>query len=70
MHFHPLTQNTIKAFKSSAQAIFSLLETVLPFARKFPCKRKFWYLQNLQGKMQGIKIDKEIARKSSLKQGN
>jgi hypothetical protein len=34
---------------------------------KFPCKRKFWYLQ---GKMQGIKIDKEIARKSSLKQGN
>jgi hypothetical protein len=37
---------------------------VLPFARKFPCKRKFWYLQ---GKMQGNKIDKEIARKSSLK---
>jgi hypothetical protein len=34
---------------------------------KFPCKRKFWYLQ---GKMQGNKIDKEIARKSSLKQGN
>jgi hypothetical protein len=24
--FHPLTQNTIKAFKSRAQAIFSLLE--------------------------------------------
>jgi hypothetical protein len=41
--------------------------TVLPFARKFPCKRKFWYLQ---GKMQGNKIDKELARKSSLKQGN
>ena len=41
--------------------------TVLPFARKFPCKRKFWYLK---GKMQGNKIDKEIARKSSLKQGN
>jgi hypothetical protein len=28
------------------------------------------YLQNLQGKMQGNKIDKEIARKSSFKQGN
>jgi hypothetical protein len=41
--------------------------SVLPFARKFPCKRKFW---NLQGKTQGNKIDKEIARKSSLKQGN
>jgi hypothetical protein len=40
---------------------------VLPFARKFPCKRKFWYLQ---GKMQGNKIGKEIARKFSLKQGN
>jgi hypothetical protein len=40
---------------------------VLPFARKFPCKRKFWYLQ---GKMQGNKIDKEIARKSSFKQRN
>jgi hypothetical protein len=24
--FHPLSQNTIKAFKSRAQAIFSLLE--------------------------------------------
>jgi hypothetical protein len=43
-----------------------LLPTVLPFARKVPCKWKFWYLQ---GKMQGNKIDKEIARKSSLKQG-
>jgi hypothetical protein len=40
--------------------------TVLPFARKFPCKRKFWSLLSLQGKMQGIRIDKEIARKSSL----
>jgi hypothetical protein len=40
--------------------------TLLPFARKFPSKMKFWYLQ---GKMQGIKIDKKIARKSSLKQG-
>ena len=37
--------------------------TVLPFARKFPCKSKFW---SLQGRMQGNKIDKEIARKSSL----
>jgi hypothetical protein len=44
-----------------------VVKAVLPFARNFPCKRKFWYLQ---GKMQGIKIDKEIARKSSLKQGN
>jgi hypothetical protein len=33
--------------------------TVLPFARKFPCKRKFW---SLQGRMQGNKIDKEIER--------
>jgi hypothetical protein len=24
-----------------------LLWSVLPFARKFPCKRKFWYLQKL-----------------------
>ena len=36
--------------------------TVLPFARKFPCKRKFW---SLQGRMQGNKIDKELARKST-----
>jgi hypothetical protein len=28
--FHPLTQNTIKAFKSRAQAIFSLLEKTPP----------------------------------------
>ena len=44
-----------------------IIHAVLPFARKFPCKRKFWYLQ---GKMQGNKIDKEIERKSSFKQGN
>jgi hypothetical protein len=28
--FHPLTQNTIKGFKSRAQAIFSLLEKKHP----------------------------------------
>ena len=28
--FHPLAQNTIKAFKSRAQAIFSLLEKTPP----------------------------------------
>jgi hypothetical protein len=22
---------------------------VLPFAKKFPCERKFWYLQKLHG---------------------
>jgi hypothetical protein len=29
-HFHPLTQNTIKAFKSRAQAVFSFLEKTPP----------------------------------------
>jgi hypothetical protein len=28
--FHPLTQNTIKAFKSRTQAVFSLLEPPTP----------------------------------------
>jgi hypothetical protein len=29
-HFHPLTQNTIKAFKSRAQAVFSFLKKPPP----------------------------------------
>ena len=58
------TQKLVK-FVSPVENL--MFRPVLPFARKFPCKRKFWYLQ---GKMQGNKIDKEIARKSSLKQGN
>jgi hypothetical protein len=32
--FHPLTQNTIKAFKFRAQAIFSLLEKTHPLVHK------------------------------------
>jgi hypothetical protein len=32
--FHPLTQNTIEAFKSRAQAIFSLLEKKHPLVYK------------------------------------
>jgi hypothetical protein len=42
--FHPLTQNTIKDFKSRAQAIFSLLEkthTYTPWFTKFEFEKIF-----------------------------
>jgi hypothetical protein len=35
--FHPLTQNTIKAFKFRAQAIFSVLEKNPPPPVYTPC---------------------------------
>jgi hypothetical protein len=42
--FHPLTQNTIKAFKFRAQAIFSLLEkTTPPRFTKFEFEKFFHY---------------------------
>jgi hypothetical protein len=39
--FHPLAQNTIKAFKSRAQAIFSLLETPPPGLQNFSSRNFF-----------------------------
>jgi hypothetical protein len=39
--FHPLAQNTIKAFKSRAQAIFSLLETPPPLVYKILVREIF-----------------------------
>jgi hypothetical protein len=49
--FHPLTrQNTIKAFKFRAQAIFSLLEKTLPWFTKFEFEKFFsiFYLISTQ----------------------
>jgi hypothetical protein len=43
------------------------VEAVLPLARKFRCKKEILVLA---GKNARNKIDKEIARKSSFKQGH
>jgi hypothetical protein len=40
--FHPLTQNTIKAFKSRAQAIFSLLEKTPEIESNFKSVQFFY----------------------------
>jgi hypothetical protein len=47
-----------------------LLMTGLPLAGKFPCKRKFWPVQNCARKRQGNQIYQEMARKFEPGQGN
>jgi hypothetical protein len=51
--FHPLTQNTIKAFKFRAQAIFSVLEKNPPpwLFTKFEFEYSFssFYIMGTQG---------------------
>ena len=42
--FHPLTQNTIKAFKFRAQAIFSLLEKTHPPGSQNLSSRNFFII--------------------------
>jgi hypothetical protein len=41
--FHPLTQNTILAFKSRAQAIFTLSENTPPLVYKI-CVREIYFI--------------------------
>jgi hypothetical protein len=43
-----------------------MLISVLPFARKYPCKRKFWLLQ---GNVHGNKIYEKMARNFVVKKG-
>jgi hypothetical protein len=55
-YFSVQTSRSVKEERNVlSQTPFNLSVAVLPFARKFPCKRKFWYLQ-------GNKIDKEMAK--------
>ena len=59
--FHIPTKFSYLLFKITLFFVTELLKygPVLPFARKFPCKRKFW---PLQGNVQGNKIYKEMVR--------
>ena len=45
--FHPLTRNTIIAFKSRAQVIFSLSEKTQPPGLQNLCSRNFFHYSTL-----------------------
>ena len=45
--FHPLTHNTIIAFKSRAQVIFSLSEKTHPPGLQNLCSRNFFHYSTL-----------------------